>query len=786
MILLRLKIPTGINRRIEFHKTTNLIKPLCKNIRTIRFGIKLSKLMYSNALINKFIFTILLLTGVCVYSQPVYDSLLNVVESTDNDTIKINTYLEIGILLRKTNSTKAVDNALKALDIAKHTGKAEKQALCYYYLGRIYGESGDEQKSIENFNKSINLYESLNMPKKTAKVLSDLGFVYHRFDDYEKAMEMYREALLIYNNFDSKREIALALNRTGLAKTELGQFDGALEAHLQALKIYEEIGDETNIAAANNNIGNIYNRLGDNQKALRYYQTAIDYREKLGQKQSIIASLINIGSIYSNIYDYENALKSFNKALGYVNENTNTQWVVTLYIDLSNTFFDMKSYEPAIKNLKIAEEYARKYNYKVSISICKLNLGMIYLDMGENHKALSELNRGLPGAKQSKVLPLIAEFYNVFSQIYESISDYKKSYEYFELYSNLNDSIFNMESARQIAELQTKFESEKKDKTIALLQADNKIKAVSLKKGKTERNIYFIVFVFILLFLVVIISRYVFKTRTNKLLTEKGTEIERVNKELKEKNLLIKQQQLELEENINKQKKLIDTKDKFFSIIAHDLKNPFNAIIGMSGIIYHEFDRFDESTRIDFIKKINNSSKEVFKLVENLLSWSRARSGSLVFNPVVFNVSKTVKKALSVYSVAATNKNISISLNIDENLSAFADMDMTDTVIRNLVSNAVKFTPVGGKIEINAEKNGDYIKISVKDSGLGIDSENPEQIFSVEEKHSTKGTQNEKGTGLGLILCKEFVERNNGTIWVESKPGAGSTFYFTLPENKKD
>jgi signal transduction histidine kinase/Tfp pilus assembly protein PilF len=719
--------------------------------------------------------------GISCYSQTNNDSLLSIVNSSRNDTTKINTYIELGRLYTKTDNDKAIDYVLNALDIARQIDSKQKEALCHHHLGLIYESAGSDEKAFEHLEKSIDLYENLNEMNEAARVYSDLGFTYHRFDDYGKAKENYQKALSIFRELGNKKQIAYNLNRAGLAETELGDFDNALKSHLDALEIYEEIGEANNTAGVNNNIGNVYNRLGNNEKALYYYEAAIEQRERLGQMQGIIASLINIGAIYTNIYDFDNALKSFNKALEYVNKNTNTQWVVSLYINIGTTYYDMGNFGLAIKNLEIALKKAEDYNFKLSQSICRLNLGMIYFEIGKLGKAVEEIEIGLPIAEQSNVKPLLAEFYKTSSEIYAAISDYKKSYEYFNLYSELKDNVFNMESASQIAEMQTKHEAAKNEKAIKLLQSDNKIKDLTLMKKKTERNYYIFVFILILFLLLIIINRYRIKTKTNKLLVQKNNEIQRVNAELKNKNQIILEQNEVLGKYTTEQKALLATKDKFFSIIAHDLKNPFNAIIGLSNIVFHEFDQFDESGRIGLIKRINKSAKEVFKLLENLLDWSRSQSGRLDFAPEVLDIGQMAKEAVLINEPHANSKNIELSLKIDNNTFVFADKNMLLTVFRNLISNAVKFTDVGGKVELTAENVMGFIRINIKDNGIGISKENINKLFLIDKKFQTNATQNEKGTGLGLILCKEFVERNKGEIWVESEPGKGSVFTFTVP-----
>lgn len=223
------------------------------------------------------------------------------------------------------------------------------------------------------------------------------------------------------------------------------------------------------------------------------------------------------------------------------------------------------------------------------------------------------------------------------------------------------------------------------------------------------------------------------------------------------------------------------TKDKFFSIIAHDLKNPFNSILGFSEMLKHEANYLENTNIGNFASLINTAAKHTFNLLENLLTWSRMQSGSAQFTPRSLILSQVIQDEILLAMQAAIQKNIVILSNVSKNLIIDADENMLKNILRNLISNAIKFTHKNGKIEINAEVNNNKTEISVVDNGVGIRPENIGKLFKIESNFSTRGTASEKGTGLGLLLCKEFVEKHGGKIQVESQPGIGSTFKFTIP-----
>lgn len=222
-------------------------------------------------------------------------------------------------------------------------------------------------------------------------------------------------------------------------------------------------------------------------------------------------------------------------------------------------------------------------------------------------------------------------------------------------------------------------------------------------------------------------------------------------------------------------------KDKLFSIIAHDLRNPFNAILGFSDLLLKNSDQYDKEKQKEIIAYISEGAEKASVLLENLLEWSRTKSGKIAFNPDNHILEKIILEGINEIEIIAKQKNISLSYKLDENSIIHADLAMINTVLRNLISNSIKFTPKFGKIEIMAQKNDDSVTISVKDSGVGIRKEKLQEIFSIVNYETTKGTENEQGSGLGLVLCREFVEKHGGKIWAESELGEGSIFSFSLP-----
>lgn len=254
------------------------------------------------------------------------------------------------------------------------------------------------------------------------------------------------------------------------------------------------------------------------------------------------------------------------------------------------------------------------------------------------------------------------------------------------------------------------------------------------------------------------------------------------NKDLMEKNAYeLVVLNLKLEESESLLKEMNESKDKLFSIIAHDLRSPFSAFIGLTEIIEEDFDDMEPEEVKTLLAELNKSAKGVYGLLENLLNWSRLQTGRMEYFPEFISPVDSLNKTLSLFEGTAKQKRISLTSCIHPVSRIYADKNMVETVLRNLVSNAIKFTKEDGEVVIALSGGDDVVEFSVKDSGVGIDKETLAKFFRTDAMHSTKGTNNETGSGLGLLLCKELVERNKGSIRVESELGVGTKFSFTVP-----
>ena len=265
---------------------------------------------------------------------------------------------------------------------------------------------------------------------------------------------------------------------------------------------------------------------------------------------------------------------------------------------------------------------------------------------------------------------------------------------------------------------------------------------------------------------------------------KKETELE-LNKHRNHLEYLVTERTNELLEANKIAEEANATKDKFFSIIGHDLSNLFGSFLNIMEMWRYYKNGVPEDQFVKILNSVQNSAEMGYTLLLNLLEWSRLQTGRIPFKQERIHLKQMVEETFRLLESNAMKKNIEMSLNIPEDITIFADINMLDTTIRNLVSNAIKFTPNGGEISVSSERKDSFIEIAVKDSGVGIEPENLQKIFQIDTKHKTLGTNKERGTGLGLILCKEFVEKHKGEIGVNSIPNEGSQFFIRLPIDRE-
>lgn len=734
----------------------------------------------------------------------------------NNDTLRIIQLLKnIGLTYRETgNFDKATSHLSKALQIAEKNKLNDEQADILNIMGGVYLKFSQPAKAIEYYKQSLHIRGTLGYKQSSINTLNNLAKAFLLLKNRAESIASLNKALELSKEIGDPLTEANIHNELGNTYLSIDDYPEALRRYLLALKIRHSYGKDEDIARTMVNIALVYRRLGLFRNAQKYLSEAKDLATNLDTKPDLkIYIYQNMGNVYYDQKQYTEAINAYHKALELSEQKGDDLQVTRVLKNIAQTYLDLNkpskarnTITQAIKialrsnqNQMLADLYntlgnierhdnnfdlalthysTAKSKYKQNLNadgeaLCLRKIGEIHSLQGRYKDAKANINQSIRIGKTVGNPYLVLLGTLALSEIEKAQGKFQNALTLYQKYVYLKDSIENAKRNEANIDAHINLELDKTKTEVKLIEAEVdalrakvELDRERINKQKAQRNFLITVVIFLLFIALGVLYLFYQKKNLARLQREKYEEEERINQKLK-------QYQTELEQTIK-------TKDKLFSIVAHDLRSPFTALVGLSEILATKADEFLPSEVKEFSNHIHLSASNVLALTENLLSWSQSQTGKLTLNPAYINVSELIFKAVKVASLPAGEKGITIETNCDRSVTAFADYDTLLTIIRNLISNAIKFTPSGGKILVQALSDNQKVKINVTDTGVGISPENLKNLFKL-DGFTTKGTNSESGTGLGLMLCKEFTEANGGTIDVSSTLGKGTTFTITLP-----
>lgn len=557
---------------------------------------------------------------------------------------------------------------------------------------------------------------------------------------------------------DFKKGHALALNSLGNAHWAKGNLREGLSYFIQSEEVAKEIGDANLIAKNIGSMGLIYRAAGNYETSLSYYREALPLFFKLDNWERIAVTYNNIGKCYLEMGMPDSATHFLNMAHPIAEENRPSM-IPTLTFNHADVFFRQKDYVQAEHRVEKSLAAAQQFRDERTIIRGKQMLAEIRLWQGKVEEAEALAHEATLKAEATRVKELIYICYETLSHVYAKKKDFDQAYHFLNLYNIYKDSVQN----EDIRERLNFLDFEQQQKEISLLTKEKELEKAMSQRQKTSIYILSVLLVIIVMLAFILYRGRHRKSAANKLLQLKNDEIHRQKEEMS-----VQAQKLQ---NLNQ------LKNKLFSIISHDLRSPLNTLSGSLNLVQNELiDREDFKA---FLPELIKNVSYTTTLLDNLLHWAKHQLEGTEINPEKVNLKKLAKLKTDSLQNQADHKNIKLINLIHEEIFVFADEIMIHIVLHNLLSNAIKFCKSGDQISLSIFHQDGYAVVCVKDTGMGIDPANLGKLFS-ETSFSTRGTANEKGTGLGLILCKEFLEKNGGKIWVESIQGEGSRFYFSL------
>ena len=586
--------------------------------------------------------------------------------------------------------------------------------------------------------------------------LVGLGDYYSDKGLHEKAIIHYKKSLSLGESTDNKDLILTGRNNLAGEFGYKGDYAKALNNYLEGIDIAIQYDDLLMQSIMNENVANLYTSQKDYVQALEFYKKVKKINSELGDEANTAMTMSNIASLYADMGKLEHAMYNANSSISVFEKLQIMDWLAYAYEIKGKTYLKENKHKWALYWYNQSEMLHK--NLDDDRGRIDLLNGMAEAYLGLKQDSISE-KYALEAFETSDKIKFKEGQQKCAKTLYKvnkNKKDYAGALKYHEIYQTLSDTLSRNENRKSLSMLKTKMEHEKQK---------NDLIAQNKKQLATQRSYVYAALAILLIFIVV------------TFLVHRSEKIQKnLNTELKEKTRDLEESDYELRE-INQ------TKDKLFSIIGHDLRGPIGAFQGLLKL--YKDGEIAQNEFMEFLPKLSHDIDHISFTLNNLLSWGQTQMNGAVTKPSVVAIESIVEENIHLLAETAENKSIKLASQLASNTMAWSDENQIDIVIRNLISNALKFTPENGMVTITSLEEQKHWQISIRDTGVGMDKETLEKLFLENENRTTYGTNNEKGTGLGLSLCKEMVEKNEGAIWVESIPRKGSTFHFTIPKSKK-
>lgn len=589
---------------------------------------------------------------------------------------------------------------------------------------------------------TFKMSEDIGDNHNRARALNFLSVIYRDEGKYERSIALCTKALEIALFANDWKEKAYSYNNIGTIYRLKGNYPLALDYIYKALKVFEDKKDSEGKAFCTYNIGFVYLRQSNYRKALEYLEQTVKLREMINDHEGAIKAEGRVAEVYVELGNYQKALNIYQTVKNYYENLSDQKSLISVLDGIAKVYEKTKDYSRALIERKKALLTSKIFNEVDGIVTNSSLIGVLEAHLGNYSEGKRYLDSALSVSNKYKSSVFKIRVYKGYADFYESQSNYSQAYRYLKLFNQERDSISLQEKRSVIAEVEYAYKYNKKEREKELIQRD-------LQNQKTIIDYWIGISGVLVVLAVIIIFLYYSRGRANKKLTELNT-----------------------------------LKDKFFGIIAHDLKNPFNVLLNYSQILIEEKETLNEDEKSKIVESVAETSQNAYKLLENLLYWSQSQTNRLQVNPEKISLKQIVDEVLLLFAGHAKQKGIVIESQINEKHEVLADVDLLKTILRNLLSNGIKFTKKGERVSITSFEEESYCKIVIADNGIGIGQETIDILFTVENINSAEGTDGEKGTGLGLVLCKEFIEKLGGKIWAEPNLPKGSKFIFTLPLGK--
>lgn len=711
---------------------------------------------------------------------------------------RIEILLKLQSLYSSEDTTRALSYIRELVRMGNEDGIKEARAASLSALGALRLFRGYYENASRLFRASAMIYLSLDIPQKYGHALVDLGNTKLYLASYDSALHYYEKALEVFREIDLIEGQSRCLNNMGIVYKNHGKYDKAIRCYMGNVGIYEELDDHYSLSQTYINLGNVYVFLGSYPLALEYFKRAYDEAMRSEAKKEMAISMMNSGVVQNKIGNYEKALEYYRKSLAINQENSDLLQVSNCLTNIGTNYIPMKEYDLALEYIErglaikkelgdlrlisnsynfLSEVYQHKEDHERSIELntdavrlkkkiddaeglsrCYNALGESYFALGNDRLARAHADSALQYSRSIGAIEQVASAYRLMKEIASAGGNYRKAYEFAELYKIYSDSLLNYTRAREVGEVEMRFASR------ILEQENEKLRLKSIMDAdilqKQRRGLILVIMLISLLLAILILVIY-YQWRQRGLF-----------RELKEQNQIIIRQNQNLD-HLNR------TKEKILSILNHDLRSKIgNQVLALSLLDQDEFS--DDQQRRAIFEKLGNSATLSIEQLENLVLWSRIQDRSMEFHPESVDIGEILEEALEFYRHLLKTKSLAVREEIGNDLKCKADRRMINAIFRNLIGNAIKYSEHGQEIEIKARRSGKSLHCAITDHGKGMDDKDIVEINRGMTPELQRGSDKEKGSGIGILLVREFLEYHKGKLEVKSKPGKGSVFTVTF------
>ncbi|MFO8067218.1 MAG: tetratricopeptide repeat-containing sensor histidine kinase, partial [Bacteroidales bacterium] len=741
------------------------------------------------------------------------DSLMSLLRNEEDIDARIIILNELHQATYQNNPGASIAYPREIVIIAQKESLKDKLPNAYQKIAMSYVLLNEIDSAIFYLNEAISVSKEINDRRAYASATRTLGTAYWYKNDINTAIEHYKKSLQIFEELEDKQQIATTVANLGTAYHVLSDFSKSIDYYQQALEMidHEKYPDEA--SAYYNDIGTIYKEWGNRTKALEYFMTALEINSRINNKRYKSANLENIGSIYFEESNYDMALYYFNEAFEIEKEIDNIYGMAQSYVTLSSIHMKLSNIDSCFYYLrnalkcynhvddklglantynKFGEVYLINKNYKRSLNHFNMaaeifeeignekglaeayaGTGNSYYLLGNYEKAEKYYMQSVDIALKGNIVYVLMNNYKKLAKISEATNNSKKEADFLKQYINIKDTIYQQEKQKQVSELLERFDSERKENEIVLLNQQNEINQNRLFRQRVITTAVVVLLILTALGVFLLFTRYKQKKRVNLLLQNK-------NKEIEEKQIKIEAQNLKLENQAEKLKELDEMKSRFFTNVSHEFRTPLTLILGPVEQLIEKIENPNAKASLFSVKY---NAQKLLGLINQLLNISKIEKGMVKMRLSKGNICEHVVFITEMFSSQINEKGLSLEVICnDKPLIGDFDKEKIEHICLNLLSNAIKNTDEG-KITVSIMKSEEtgWVRIRVSDTGKGIEKKKIPFVF---DRFYMADETEKAGSGIGLAFTHELIKIYKGNVFVDSEMGKGTTFTVDLPFSK--